>query len=44
MNDAVSMATEIEIMKRVRHRHVVSLFELYESPKCIWMVLELVEG
>lgn len=26
MNDAASMATEIEIMKRVRHRHVVSLF------------------
>lgn len=44
MNDAASMATEIEIMKRVRHRHVVSLFELYESPSCLWLILELVNG
>lgn len=44
MNDASSMATEIEIMKRVRHRHVVSLVELYESPSCLWLILELVEG
>lgn len=44
MNDALSMATEIEIMKRVRHRHVVSLYELYESPKCLWLIIELVNG
>jgi serine/threonine protein kinase len=44
MNDASSMATEIEIMKRVRHRHVVSLVELYESPSCLWLILELIEG
>lgn len=39
-----SMVTEIEIMKRVRHRYVVSLYELYESPNCLWIVLELVTG
>lgn len=39
-----SMSTEIEIMKRVRHRHVCSMFELYESPKCLWIILELVDG
>lgn len=44
MNDAQSMSTEIEIMKRVRHRHVVSMYELYETPKCLWIVLELVDG
>jgi serine/threonine protein kinase len=44
MNDAASMATEIEIMKRVRHRHVVSLFELFESPTCLWLILELIDG
>ena len=44
MNDAESMSTEIEIMKRIRHRHVVSMYELYETPKCLWIVLELVEG
>jgi serine/threonine protein kinase len=42
INDAQSMSTEIEIMKRIRHRHVVSMYELYETPKCLWMVLELV--
>ena len=30
MNDLESMVTEIEIMKRVRHRHVVCMYELYE--------------
>ena len=44
MNDIASMTTEIEIMKRVRHRHVVSLYELFESPSCLWLVLELVDG
>ncbi len=44
MNDASSMGTEIEIMKRVRHRHVVSLVELYESPSCLWLILELIDG
>lgn len=44
MNDAQSMSTEIEIMKRIRHRHVVSMYELYETPKCLWIVLEMVDG
>lgn len=44
MNDAQSMSTEIEIMKRVRHRNVVSMYELYETPKCLWIVLELVDS
>jgi serine/threonine protein kinase len=44
MNDAQSMSTEIEIMKRVRHRNVCSMYELYETPKCLWIILELVDG
>ena len=44
MNDAQSMTTEIEIMKRIRHRHIVSLYELFESAQCMWLILELVEG
>eukprot|EP00595_Chromulina_sp_UTEXLB2642_P000368 CAMPEP_0196761706 /NCGR_PEP_ID=MMETSP1095-20130614/1010_1 /TAXON_ID=96789 ORGANISM="Chromulina nebulosa, Strain UTEXLB2642" /NCGR_SAMPLE_ID=MMETSP1095 /ASSEMBLY_ACC=CAM_ASM_000446 /LENGTH=297 /DNA_ID=CAMNT_0042111595 /DNA_START=31 /DNA_END=921 /DNA_ORIENTATION=+ len=44
INDAQSMSTEIEIMKRIRHRHVVSMYELYETPKCLWMILELVSS
>ena len=42
MNDASSMSTEIEIMKRLRHRNICSMIELYESSKCLWIVLELV--
>ena len=44
MNDAQSMNTEIEIMKRIRHVHVVTLYELFESAQCMWLILELVEG
>mmetsp|Transcript_3786 Transcript_3786/g.3936 ORF Transcript_3786/g.3936 Transcript_3786/m.3936 type:complete len:498 (+) Transcript_3786:209-1702(+) len=44
MNDAQSMTTEIEIMKRIRHRHIVCLYELFETAKCMWLILELVEG
>lgn len=43
INDAQSMSTEIEIMKRIRHRHIVSMYELYETPKCLWIVLEVTE-
>jgi len=38
------MSTEIEIMKRIRHRNIVSMYELYETPKCLWIILELVDG
>ena len=44
INDAQSMSTEIEIMKRVKHPHIVSMYELFETPRCIWIVLELVTG
>ena len=44
MNDAKSMSTEIEIMKRCRHSNIVSLYELFESSMCMWLILELVEG
>lgn len=44
MNDAQSMSTEIEIMKRIRHRNIVSMYELYETPACLWIILELVDG
>jgi tRNA A-37 threonylcarbamoyl transferase component Bud32 len=44
MNDAQSMGTEVEIMKRLRHENVVSMFELYQNSKCLWMILELIDG
>lgn len=44
MNDAQSMSTEIEILKRIRHRNIVSMIELYETPRCLWIILELVDA
>lgn len=44
MNDAESMGTEIEIMKRVRHPHIVTLYEIFESNEKMWLILELVDG
>lgn len=44
INDAQSMSTEIEIMKRIRHRNIVAMYELYETPKCLWLILELVDA
>ena len=31
-------------MKRVRHPHVLSMHELFESKSCLWMILELADG
>lgn len=44
INDVQSMKTEIEIMKLVKHPRVVSLHQLFETPKCMWLILELVES
>lgn len=44
INDAQSMSTEIEIMKRIRHRNIVSMYELYTAPKQLWMILELIDS
>jgi serine/threonine protein kinase len=44
INDAQSMSTEIEIMKRLRHGNIVALHEIFESPTCFWIILEYVDG
>ena len=41
MNDMTSLFTEINIMEKVKHRNIISLIERYESPKCLWFILEL---
>lgn len=35
---------EIEIMRMLRHPHIIRLFETFYSPKRIYLVLELAEG
>jgi hypothetical protein len=44
MNDAQSMSTEVEIMKRIRHENVVAMYEIFQTPQCVWLILELVDG
>jgi len=44
MNDDDSMSTELEILRTVRHRYLLNCIELYESPHCIWVVMELIRG
>ena len=44
INDDESMATELEILRTVRHRYILNCHELYESPQCIWAVMELIKG
>lgn len=44
MNDIQSINTELEIMKRIRYPHILQLIELFETPSCIWMIIELAGG
>eukprot|EP00322_Chrysochromulina_rotalis_P022885 CAMPEP_0115855400 /NCGR_PEP_ID=MMETSP0287-20121206/14522_1 /TAXON_ID=412157 /ORGANISM="Chrysochromulina rotalis, Strain UIO044" /LENGTH=634 /DNA_ID=CAMNT_0003309551 /DNA_START=68 /DNA_END=1972 /DNA_ORIENTATION=- len=44
MNDDESMATELEILKMVHHRYILNCHELFETPQCIWVIMELIRG
>jgi len=44
MNDDESMATELEILKMVHHRYILNCHELFETPQCIWVVMEIIRG
>ena len=44
MNDDESMATELEILKNVHHRYILCCHELFETPQCIWVVMEIIRG
>ena len=35
---------EIAVLRRLRHRHIIALHELFEGPHTVWAVLELVSG
>lgn len=35
---------EVEIMHRINHPHAVQLYEMFETPKKIYMVMELLTG
>ena len=44
MNDQESMDTEFEILKAVHHRYILNCHELFETPQCIWVVMEKING
>jgi len=41
MND---LKREVEIMSKITHPHIVRLYEVYDEPKTMHLVLELLEG
>ena len=41
MND---IQREIEIMQMIEHKHVIKLYEIYDEPKKMNLVMELVTG
>ena len=35
---------EVSILQRVRHKNCVSMIEIFENPKYVYLVMELVTG
>ncbi|CAK56504.1 unnamed protein product (macronuclear) [Paramecium tetraurelia] len=42
--DRLSMIKEISIMKKMQHESVIKLYEVYEGPECLYLVLEYLRG
>ncbi len=43
-NSIMKFRREIEIMKEVQHPHVIRLYETFEDPKYVYLVMELCQG
>ena len=39
-----SIINEIELMRNINHKNVISLHEVYETENSLYMVLELLKG
>ncbi|KAF4689488.1 hypothetical protein FOZ63_004376 [Perkinsus olseni] len=44
MNDEESMGIEIDCLKKMKHKNLVNLHELFETNQCIWLVMEYMQG
>jgi serine/threonine protein kinase len=44
MNDDESMKAELAILRRLHHKNIVNLHEVYESESTLWLVMEKVGG
>lgn len=38
------MINEIDLMRILEHDHVIKLYEVYETEKSIYLVIELIQG
>ena len=38
------LTREIEILKKVRHKYIIQLFEIIETPKQLYLIMEYVSG
>lgn len=42
--DVERVAREIHILKLIRHPNIVQLYEIIETPKCLYLIMEYAEG
>jgi serine/threonine protein kinase len=44
LNDDESMATELALLKGLQHPNLCGLYETFDSPTTLWLIMELVGG
>ena len=44
MSDTSRVAREIKILKEVKHRNIIELYEIIETSYAIYMIMEYAEG
>ena len=44
IDDILLVAKQIEVLKTLKHRNIVTLYEIYESPKYIHLITEYLSG
>ena len=44
MEDLLLLKRQIEILKMIKHRNILTLYEIYESPDFIFLVMEYIPG
>jgi calcium/calmodulin-dependent protein kinase I len=42
--DELALQTEVEILSQLDHPNVVKLYEIFDEPECMYLVLELMLG
>ena len=44
VNDVERVAREIHILKMIRHEHIIQLYEIIETPKQLYLIMEYASG